>query len=33
MKAFKIFNEYFGEGVNSVLFDVLRTKNGLVYDV
>ena len=33
MKAFKIFNEYFGEGVNCVLFDVLRTKNGLVYDV
>jgi predicted Zn-dependent peptidase len=31
--AFRIFNEFFGEGVNSVLFDELRTKNGLVYDV
>ena len=33
LKALRIFNEYFGEGVNSVLFDSLRTKNGLVYDV
>ncbi|MDD6794772.1 MAG: pitrilysin family protein [Clostridiaceae bacterium] len=33
MQAFKIFNEYFGEGINSKLFDELRTKNGLVYDV
>ncbi|MGG7058491.1 M16 family metallopeptidase [Clostridium tertium] len=33
LKALRIFNEYFGEGVNSVLFDRLRTKNGLVYDV
>lgn len=33
IKALRIFNEYFGEGVNSVLFDTLRTKNGLVYDV
>lgn len=33
MQAFKIFNEYFGEGINSRLFDELRTKNGLVYDV
>ena len=31
--AFRIFNQYFGEGVNSVLFDTLRTKNSLVYDV
>lgn len=30
---FRIFNQYFGEGVNSVLFDTLRTKNSLVYDV
>ena len=29
----RIFNEYFGEGVNSLLFDTLRTKNGLVYDI
>ena len=33
IKALRIFNQYFGEGVNSVLFDVLRTKNALVYDV
>ena len=31
--AFRIFNEFFGEGVNSILFDELRTKNALVYDV
>ena len=33
LKALRIFNEYFGEGVNSILYDTLRTKNGLVYDV
>lgn len=33
VKALRIFNQYFGEGVNSVLFDTLRTKHGLVYDV
>lgn len=33
VKALKIFNEYFGDGVNSKLFDTLRTKNNLVYDV
>lgn len=33
IKALRIFNEYFGEGVNSLLFDKLRTKSGLVYDV
>lgn len=33
IKALRIFNEYFGEGVNSVLFNNLRTKNGLIYDV
>ncbi|AGF55406.1 putative Zn-dependent peptidase [Clostridium saccharoperbutylacetonicum] len=33
MKCLKIFNQYFGEGVNSVLYDTLRTKNGLIYDV
>ena len=33
IKALKVFNQYFGEGVNSVLFDNLRTNNGLVYDV
>ncbi|GAA0078642.1 pitrilysin family protein [Clostridium sp. CTA-5] len=32
-KALRIFNEYFGEGVNSLLYDTLRTKNGLIYDV
>ena len=33
VKNFRIFNEFFGEGMNSILFDILRTKNGLVYDV
>jgi len=33
MKAFRIFNQYFGEGVNSILYDTLRTNKGLVYDV
>lgn len=33
MKSLRIFNQYFGEGVNSILYDTLRTKNGLVYDV
>ena len=33
IKALRIFNEYFGEGVNSLVFDTLRTKNGLVYDI
>ncbi|MDV4151731.1 pitrilysin family protein [Clostridium sp. AL.422] len=33
MKALRIFNEYFGDGVNSVLFNNLRTKNGLIYDI
>ena len=29
----KVLNQYIGEGVNSLLFDSLRTKKGLVYDV
>lgn len=33
IKALRVFNQYFGEGVNSILFDTLRTKHGLVYDV
>jgi predicted Zn-dependent peptidase len=33
MKALRIFNLYFGDGINSILYDTLRTKNGLVYDV
>ena len=33
MKSLRIFNQFFGEGVNSILYDNLRTKNGLVYDV
>ena len=33
LKALRIFNQYFGEGVNSILFDTLRTKHGLVYDI
>ena len=33
MKALRIFNQYFGDGVNSILYDTLRTKNALIYDV
>lgn len=33
VNSFSIFNEYFGEGVNSVLYNKLRTENSLVYDV
>lgn len=33
MKSLRIFNQYFGEGVNSILYDTLRTQNGLIYDV
>ncbi|BCZ45293.1 peptidase M16 [Clostridium gelidum] len=33
MRALRIFNQYFGEGVNSILYDTLRTNKGLVYDV
>ncbi|MBE6062679.1 MAG: insulinase family protein [Clostridium butyricum] len=33
IKNLRIFNQFFGEGVNSLLYDNLRTKNGLVYDV
>ena len=33
MKCLRIFNQYFGDGVNSILYDTLRTKNGLIYDV
>lgn len=29
----KIFNLWFGEGVSSVLYDEIRTKNGLAYEV
>ncbi|MGL5352653.1 MAG: M16 family metallopeptidase, partial [Clostridium sp.] len=33
IKALRIFNEIFGEGVNSILYKKLRTENGFVYDV
>lgn len=33
IKALRIFNELFGEGVNSILYNSLRTEKGLVYDV
>lgn len=29
----KIFNLWFGEGVSSILYDEIRTKNGLAYEV
>lgn len=33
LKCLRIFNQYFGEGINSILYDTLRTENGLIYDV
>ena len=33
IKALRVFDQYFGDGVNSILFDTLRTKHSLVYDV
>ena len=33
INSFSIFNEYFGDGVNSILYTKLRTDNSLVYDV
>lgn len=33
MKVLKLFNNAFGEGTNSILYEELRTNNGLVYDV
>lgn len=33
IKCLRIFNQYFGDGVNSILYDTLRTQNGLIYDV
>ncbi len=33
MKILRIFNEYFGQGVNSILYNNLRTENSMVYDV
>lgn len=32
-KALKLFNYKFGEGTSSILYDEIRTKNGLAYDV
>ena len=29
----RIFNSYFGEGTSSILYDKVRTKKGLVYDI
>ncbi|OOB75873.1 peptidase M16 [Clostridium haemolyticum] len=33
IKALKIFNFKFGEGTSSILFDEIRTKNGMAYDI
>ncbi len=33
VKALTLFNAAFGEGSNSMIFDKIRTKNGLAYDV
>ncbi|NMM61248.1 insulinase family protein [Clostridium sp. P21] len=32
-RALTLFNTAFGEGTNSIIFDEIRTKNGLAYDV
>lgn len=31
--ALRVFNLWFGEGVSSILYDEIRTKNGLAYEV
>lgn len=33
IKALEIFNNIFGQGTSSLLYDKIRTKNGLVYDI
>ncbi|MFD3157551.1 M16 family metallopeptidase [Haloimpatiens sp. FM7330] len=33
IKALRVFNSYFGEGTSSLLYDIVRTKNGLAYDI
>ncbi|MFL0246821.1 M16 family metallopeptidase [Candidatus Clostridium stratigraminis] len=33
VNALKVFNCIFGEGTSCLLFDLIRTKNGLVYDI
>lgn len=33
IKALKLFNLVFGEGTSSILYDEIRTKRGLVYDI
>lgn len=29
----KVFNNYFGEGTSSILYDTIRTQNGLAYEI
>ena len=33
VSALKLFNLFFGEGTSSILYDEIRTKRGLVYDI
>jgi predicted Zn-dependent peptidase len=33
MKALRLFNFYFGEGTSSILYETIRTKNGLAYEI
>lgn len=33
INTLKVFNFIFGEGTSSLLFDLIRTKNGLVYEI
>lgn len=33
VKALRVFNAYFGEGTSSLLYQKIRTENGLAYDI
>lgn len=33
IKALRVFNSFFGEGTSCILYDEIRTKRGLVYDI
>ena len=33
IKILNVFNSRFGDGISSILFDEIRTKNGLAYDI
>lgn len=33
LACLKVFNNYFGEGTSSILYDTIRTQNGLAYEI